>query len=144
MARYGRRRKPGPSKNEKKVRRRGEADQGSGALLRQVFPALSRLSIKLAFTDARGAVVKEEAFDFGPADACNLAFACQGVCGVGKFNLTARIERAVTEQETAFEASAPCGSPRYGTVNEPCGSTIKCTVNLSLSESAVLGQTDSV
>ncbi len=133
MARYGRRRKPGPSKNEKKVQRRGEADQTSGAPLGRVFPALSRLSIRLVLTDARGAAVKEESLDFGPGDVCNLAFACPGVCGVGKFNLTARIERAVTEGETRFEASAPCGSPRYGTVNEPCGSTIKCTVELSLS-----------
>lgn len=139
MARYGRRRKPGPSKNEKKVQRRGETDQTAAAPLERVFPALSRLSIKLVFTDARGAAVKEESLDLGPGDACSLAFACPGVCGVGKFNLTARIERAVLEREVAFEATAPCGSPRYGTVNEPCGSTIKCTVNLTLSGTPAAG-----
>ena len=133
MARFGRRRKIGPSKNEKKIRRRGEAGQVSSALLRHVFPTLSRLSVKLVFTDARGAVVKEESLDFSPGDPCDLAIACPGVCGVGKYNLTERIERAVTEQETALEASAPCGSPRYGTVNEPCGTSLKCTVALSLS-----------
>ncbi len=139
MARFGRRRKPGPSKNEKKIRRRGEAGQSSAALLKHIFPTLSKLSVKLIFTDARGQVVKEESLDFAPEDSCDLAFSCPGVCGVGKYNLKERIERAVTEQETTLEASAPCGSPRYGTVNEPCGSALKCTVGLSLAGSATTG-----
>jgi len=136
VARYGRRRRPGPSKNEKKVRRRGEGDPAAGAPLGQVFPMLSKLSIKFSFTDARGAVVQEESRDFGAGDPCDLAFACPGICGVGTFNMVERIERAITENETAFDAVAPCGSPRYGTVSEACGSTFKCSVNLSLSEAA--------
>ncbi len=133
MARYGRRRRPGPSKNEKKVRRRGDGDPIAGAPLKQVFPMLEKLSVKFTFTDARGAVVQEESRDFGASDPCDLTFTCPGICGVGTFNMTERIERAITENEAKFEAVAPCGSPRYGTVSEACGTTFKCSVELSLS-----------
>lgn len=131
MGRF-RRVQKGPTKNEKKIRRREDASRDYAAPLERRFPGLKHLSVELVFTDARGTVMKEEALRLTPEDPCDLTFDCPGICGVGKFDLAARIERALTEAEISFEAAADCGSPRYGTVKEPCGSSLKCRVELSL------------
>ncbi|MFH2203505.1 MAG: hypothetical protein ABIJ96_10345 [Elusimicrobiota bacterium] len=131
--RFQRRKKPGPSKNQKKIQRRAQSDHptATGPALRQLHPEISSLTIQLAITSPQNVLVQEETRRFTSADATNFACGCPGTCGVGKFDFSEKIGAMVEAQEPQGEASGTCKAEGFGGIPQPCGYAIKCRIEIA-------------
>ncbi len=120
-------RSTGPSKNDEKVQRGRDAERmsGSGNSLGSRFPTVSSLSLKLVFLSPHGAALGEEDRAFKPNDACDLAAACPGQCGVGDFDLAKKIDAMVANGQPVLEASGKCVQPIYAGAKELCGTELR-------------------
>src|SRR5262249_46072622 len=100
----------GPSKNEQKVQREREQEDRlrSAGTLGTRFPSVEHLTVKLEFRGPQQQVLGSEARDFRPQDSCNFSAACPGQCGVGSFNLEAKIEKVIEGREIRSEGSGKC------------------------------------
>ena len=128
-----RRGRSGPNKNEKKVRRAHEAanaDRAAG-LVGVRYPGIERLSVQLVFLDSRQNVLAQETRTFDSRDACNFSVNCPGRCGVGSFDLAAKIDLVVAAKETLSESSGKCQKPLYLGSPEACGCELKCKLEIS-------------
>lgn len=133
MARYfKKRRPPAENKNEMKVQRRQDEDR-RGTMLGQMYPNVGRLKVRLAFVTPRGEPAGEETRVIGQRDEANLSASCPGPCGVGTFNLGAKLASMVEAGETAADSSAKCQAERYGSVGEPCGYELRCHIDVEYS-----------
>jgi hypothetical protein len=130
MARYfKRRRAPGENKNEAKVQRR-ENEGRPGNCLGDLYPNVRQLKIKLRFVTPRQELAGEEDRVITPKDECGLLLSCPGSCGVGTFNLGAKLTSIIEAGEAASDSSAKCQAERYGSVGEPCGYELQCHVDV--------------
>jgi len=130
--RFKRRRKPGPSKNQKKVERRADdaRPSGGGPALGQAYPGVSSLTIQFAITSPQNELVTEETRRFSPGDPADLSCKCPGTCGVGAFDLTEKVSAMVEARETAGEASGSCPIEGFGGIPQPCAYVMKCSISI--------------
>jgi hypothetical protein len=124
MGRFRGRRK-GPSKNDKKVRRRENSDRTGSVALENRFPGISGLSLELVVNDERGEALERQSRSFSRGDSCDVAIACPGRCGVGAYDLSRVLSEAIEAGESSRDGSFPCKHPRYGTVSEACGCVLE-------------------
>src|SRR5947209_1711561 len=87
----------GPSKNEEKVERarRVEMLSRSANALSARYPDVRSMTVLLTFTGAQGQSLGEETRTYSQADPCDFAVACPGMCGVGSFDLAAKIAQVI-------------------------------------------------
>lgn len=129
--RYKKKRKPGPSKNIMKVRRRETEERaGSGATLSQVHPEVTHITIQLSVTSPQNVLITEETRRFSSSDTVDFSCECPGTCGVGKFNFSEKIGLMVAAQEAKSEASGAC-EVRVAGFPKPCGHIAKCGIEIA-------------
>lgn len=129
--RFKRKRKPGPSKNEKKVQRRDGGGFGTRPVLSQIHPEVSNLTIQIAFTSPQKALIKEETLTFSPEDATAFSCACPGVCDVGTFDFTEKIGDMVAAQELMAETTGTCQVEGLGGIPPTCGYILKAHIEIT-------------
>jgi len=130
--RFKKKRKPGPSKNQKKVARRAQDDAGPDSpVLGRLLPGVSSLTIAFSITSPQNELVKEENISFKQNEPVELSCACPGTCGVGKFDLSEKVAAMVEAQETEGEASGACQMEGFGGIPEPCGYIMHCRINIA-------------
>jgi len=124
---------PGPNKNEQKVLRRRELenrDRVAGTLGNR-FPSVERLSIELVFLSPQQQTLDRQSRSFEAADVCDFGVSCPGRCGVGSFNLEAKVEKVVTAGEASSESSGKCQEPMYGGSGEVCSCELRCKMSVT-------------
>ena len=135
MAGFPRRRRgpQGPNKNEQKVQQREAAERRvrSAGSLADRFPSVERLSISLEFRGPQDSVLGSENRVFRGADIVELAAPCPGLCGVGNFDLAAKIEQVVIAREPASQASGVCQERLYAGSPDVCGCRLACRIEIS-------------
>ena len=127
------RRNAGPSKNEEKIERNRQAETmlRSSNSLGARYPEVRSLTVKLAFFGAQGQSFGEETRSFAPPDPCNFAVSCPGRCGVGSFDLAAKISAIVLACETISKSSGICQEKLYAGAVEMCQCRLECTIEVS-------------
>lgn len=131
MAGYFKRRaRAGPSKNDKKVRRGQDAANRSrlAGVLSQRYSSLERLSVELQFLSPQKQVLDRKTLVFGPSDVCDFSVPCPGRCGVGSFDLAAKIKAVIEAREAISESSGTCQQPLYAGSPNVCGLELKCRI----------------
>lgn len=127
MADFYRKRKvkPGPSKNEQKVMRsrESEAANRSTPTLKSLYPPVDRLTIHLEFRSPQKAPLGNETRVFNANDPCRFTAPCPGTCGVGSFNLAAKIGKVVETAAAASEGTGVC--QEQGGAAGVCGCELK-------------------
>ncbi|MDE2038810.1 MAG: hypothetical protein KGO96_07945 [Elusimicrobia bacterium] len=128
------RRQKGPSKNEEKVERarQAEAIARPANSLASRFPTLRALTVTLSFTGAQGQTLGEETRRYGPQDPCDFSVPCPGLCGVGSFDLAAKIEQIAAAGETDSESNGVCQEILQ--TGGSCACALKCRVQASYLE----------
>ena len=126
------RRNAGPSKNEEKVERARQAErlQGGANLLSVRFPDVQSLTVKLTFSGAQGQFLADESRTFGPQDPCSFAVPCPGRCGVGSFDLAAKIGAIVTNHELESRSSGVCQEKLFAGAADMCQCKLDCVVTV--------------
>lgn len=127
---FKKKRKPGPSKNVKKVQRR-ETDGPVGATLRQIHPTISNITIQISITSPQKALVLEETRTIPPNAPADFACACPGTCGIGVFRFNEKISTMVERQEASAEISGACPEEGFGGIPQPCAYAITCRIDIS-------------
>lgn len=127
--RFKRKRKPGPSKNEKKVGRRDGSPNGPA--LRQIHPEVSNLTIQISFTSPQKALIKEETLTFSPEDPTAFSLACPGACDVGAFDFTEKIGDMIAAQESSSETTGTCKVEGLGGIPPMCGYVLKARIEIA-------------
>lgn len=127
------RRTVGPSKNEEKVERakQAEAMGRSSNYLGARYPNVKALKVALSFIGAQQQSLGGETRVFSPQDACNFAVSCPGLCGVGSFDLAAKIAQIIEAREEVSESSGICQERLHAGAGGPCGAALKCRVEVS-------------
>lgn len=121
----------GPSKNEQKLMRarRAEDEARSAGTLRDKFPAVARLKIRLTFLDHQR-LLEERDLALSPSDSAVFSVACPGRCGVGSFDFGKKIAETAAARRPFSESSAQCSQPLYGGSAEACGLEIRCRMDV--------------
>lgn len=129
---YKKRRIAGPSKNEQKIQREREnADRvRSAGTLKTRFPTVEHLIVALEFRGPQQQVLGSEVREFRPQDACEFSAACPGQCGVGSFNLEAKIEKVIESREPRSEGAGKCQEPLYAGAASVCGCELKAKIEV--------------
>jgi hypothetical protein len=116
----------GPSKNEEKVERQRQAESMSAVAAR--YPSVQSIKVSLNFLGAQQQSLGEETRSYGPGDSCDFAVPCPGMCGVGSFDLAAKIASVVTAGEGVSESSGVCQEQAAA---GPCGASLKCRIEVA-------------
>lgn len=131
---FKKRRRPraGPNKNEEKVLRRKELEgrERAAGTLQERYPSVERLSIQLVFLSPQHQTLEQDTRVFGQSDPCDFQVSCPGRCGVGSFNLEAKINKVVTDRQTTSESSGKCQEPLYGGSSDLCGCELRCKMEI--------------
>ena len=127
-----RRVRAGPNKNEQKVQRRLELEnrEQAAGTLQSRYPAVQGLSIHLVLLTPQHQILNEETRAFGPGDALDLEVPCPGRCGVGSFNLGAKVDSVITSRQERSESGGKCQEPLMGGSAELCGCELKCRMEV--------------
>ena len=125
-----RRRKPGPSKNEEKVRRQEDADRRGSIPLSAAYPRLEHLSGELSFAMAVGGVLETKRIQADRNQNVKLSFDCPGRCGSGQFHLGPKVSAAVAQGRERLDIAESCNERTMGV--EPCGCKLTGTLTLRL------------
>lgn len=123
------RRKAGPSKNDKKVSRAqtAEADERAAGTLSTRFPAVRGLKVKLSIATPQGVVLEETVENYGPNDAFVLEADCPGSCGSGNYDFAPLIIEALEQGRKAGSSQIICAEASYGGgPGGVCGCVAKC------------------
>jgi hypothetical protein len=130
------RRVVGPSKNEERVERnrREEALTRSSNSLGARFPNVRSLTVKLAFFGAQGQSFGEETRKFAPNDPCLFAVPCPGRCGVGSFDLAAKITAIIGAHEPQSQSSGVCQEPVAAGSSDTCQCRLDCAVEVAYTD----------
>ena len=123
------RRKAGPSKNEKKVGRAQTAEDNERAAgtLSSRFPTLRALRVKVSIATPQGVVLEESEESFGPNDPLILEADCPGSCGSGAYDFATLISPALERQEERGASQIICAEASYsGAAGAQCGCIAKC------------------
>jgi hypothetical protein len=133
-----RRAKPGPSKNEQKIMREKEAERRAvqAGLLRDRYPAVQKLSIRLDFNTPQGHLLDQQARALGPADVCDFsALSCPGRCsGAGMFDLETIVRQFLSTHQEKAENSGVCRVKFTPGSEEICGIRLQCRLEASYSD----------
>ena len=132
MAGYFKKRKgpSGPNKNEQKVMRSREQQSRGRSTLSSRFSTVRKITVKLDFLSPQQHVLGQEARTFGSDDACDFTVSCPGQCGVGAFNLAAKVEQLVTVRQAACDTGGKCQEPLYAGAASVCGCELKCRIEV--------------
>lgn len=109
-------RKVGPSKNDEKLQRAQDAEDGARAAgtLSANFPGVAGLKASLSVKGAQGQILEERVITLGAADPFLIEADCPGACGSGKFDFADHIAEALASDRLSGRADLPCGKPSYG------------------------------
>lgn len=127
-----RRAKPGPSKNELKVKRREREDnEAPEQTLEQRWPGVRSITVKLEFFTHQGHLMDEQTIRFGPTDVPDFEIECQGRCGGdGLFDLSEKIGQAVASGQSTVIGNDLCAVPVFPGTRETCSLQLKSKVDL--------------
>src|SRR5579885_3665933 len=123
------RRQVGPSKNEEKVERGRQAK--SAVPLGARYPQVRSLTIVLTFSGPQGQSFGQETRAFSPQDPCDFAVPCPGRCGVGSFDLAAKIEEVIAAQEQESKSSGVCQEVLFAGAADVCGCKLDCAITVA-------------
>jgi hypothetical protein len=129
-------RKPGPSKNEEKVRRgQAAADNASSAgTLAGRLSFVRSLTLKMTVTSPQGVVLSEENKKIGPNDPFLIEADCSGSCGSGSFDFSEGVAEALSRRQASGLVEFPCAEPSYsGGASAVCGCVARCAYQAELS-----------
>lgn len=122
-------RKVGPSKNEEKVRRAGEAadmERAAGTLSTR-YPSVRSLKVKVSISTPQGVVLEESVETYGPQDAFVLEADCPGSCGSGHYDFAVLITQALDAAQARGSNQVICQEASYsGAPGSVCGCVAKC------------------
>lgn len=122
-------RKVGPSKNEEKVRRAGEAadqERAAGTLSTR-YPGIRSLKVKVSIATPQGVVLEESEETYGPQDAFVLEADCPGSCGSGHYDFAVMISQALDAAQKKGSSQTVCAEASYsGAAGATCGCVAKC------------------
>lgn len=122
-------RKPGPSKNEEKLRRARDAraeEQAAGTLAER-FPSVRSVMVKLSVSTPQGVVLAESSETYGPDDYFQFEADCPGSCGSGKFDFSAVLADALQNGRASGTAQLVCAEQSYGGgPGGTCGCVARC------------------
>lgn len=108
------------------------ARQERSGLLRERFPVVQRLSVRLNFSTPQQHALDQETRSFGPADPCDFSATCPGRCGgKGSFDLAAKINAVVEGRQTRAEGSGVCQEPLYAGASDVCGFRLSCVIEVN-------------
>lgn len=126
-------RNTGPSKNEEKIERgrQAEAMNRQSNSLGARYPSVNNLVVHLAFLGAQQQSLGEETRKYGQNDPCDFAVPCPGMCGVGSFDLAAKISAVIGNQEERSEGGGTCQERLHAGTGPACGCSLKCRVEVS-------------
>ena len=109
-------RKPGPSKNDKKVSRGEAAEAASRAAgtIASRFPGVRSLKVSLAISTPQGVVLEQSEESYDAQDPFQLECDCPGSCGSGKYDFGPLVEEALTRGSKKGSAQLVCAEASYG------------------------------
>lgn len=127
------RRITGPSKNEEKVSRGRQEEylQRASNSLGARFPTVTRMTVRLDFLGPQGQSLSQETRAFAPSDSCSFSAPCPGTCGVGNFDLAAKIAAVVEAGEAVSEGAGVCQERLYAGSQAACGCQLRCRIEVS-------------
>jgi hypothetical protein len=130
---FKRKHRPGPSKNELKVQRGIAAEDRARntRFLKDLYPSVQRLSIQLEFISREGQPFDQQKRDFGPSSPCDFAVPCPGRCGVGSFDLAAKVALVVESKQAVSESTGICQEPLFAGATEVCGFQLRCRIEIA-------------
>ena len=123
------RRKAGPSKNDKKVSRAQtlEDNERAAGTLSSRFPTLRALRVKVSIATPQGVVLEESEETYSPNDPLILEADCPGSCGSGSYDFAALITGPLERREERGTAQIICAETSYsGAAGAQCGCIAKC------------------
>lgn len=123
------RRKAGPSKNEKKVGRAQTAEDNERAAgtLSTRYPYLRALRVKVSIATPQGVVLEESEESFSPNDPLILEADCPGSCGSGAYDFAALIAPMLERRDERGSGQTICVEASYsGAAGAQCGCVAKC------------------
>lgn len=123
------RRKAGPSKNEKKVGRQQNAEdqERAAGTISTRFPAVRALRVKVSIATPQGVVLEESEETYGPNDPFYLEADCPGSCGSGSYDFAGLIAQSIESMQERGSAQIICAEPSYsGAAGATCGCIAKC------------------
>jgi len=116
----------GPNKNELKVSR-GEAESRAkqqAGTLRERFPQVSRLEVRLRMITPADAVLEETRRVIGADEALLLDVPCLGGCGNGLFLLMEVLQKMLSSSEESHEGLGICQGVSYMDPRNICGTKL--------------------
>ncbi len=118
-----RRKSQGANKNEEKVQRAADARsrESSGATLQARYPSVRQLAFTLRFLTPQQQLLEEKALTLQANDACRWDASCPGRCGVGRFDFSEAVSRAIGQRQAVAEGSVSCREPLYAGAKDTCG-----------------------
>jgi hypothetical protein len=122
------RRKPGPSKNEEKIRRNENEARLSSIPLSANYPRLESLAGELTFNYPPGNVLDSVKIQASRSQPVTLSFDCPGRCGRGKFHLGPKLAEAMTQNRERLDVAIPCPERSMGT--DACGCELRGVLQL--------------
>ncbi len=122
-------RKVGPSKNEKKVGRAqiAEENERAAGTLSTRYPFVRALRVKVSISTPQGVVLEESEETYGPGDPFVLEADCPGSCGSGSYDFAVMIAESLERRADQGTSQTVCAEPSYsGAPGAQCGCVAKC------------------
>ncbi len=127
-----RRASSGPGKNEQKVLRRKELEsqQRAAGGFGGPFPSGQRFLLQLVFLTPQQQTLDQQTRVSDSSQPYDLRVSCPGRCGVGSFNLEAKVDEVVATHQTSSESLGTCQEPLYGSSTDLCGCKLRCKIEV--------------
>jgi len=128
-----RKRNVGPNKNEEKVSR-SKQSEGLGGLTNSLgarYPSVARLTVRLQFLSPQQHLLGEETRVFNPQDGCDFSAPCPGRCGVGDFDLAAKISSIVSSGQAVSESNGVCQERLFAGSSDICDCRLQCHMEVA-------------
>jgi hypothetical protein len=127
-------RKPGPSKNEEKIRRAqaAQAEERAAGTVAERFPSVRQIVLKLSVSTPQGVVLSEASETYGPDDAFQFEADCPGSCGSGNYDFGPILADALQNARASGTAQIICAEQSYGGgPGGTCGCVARCDFTVS-------------
>jgi hypothetical protein len=99
--------------------------------LGQMFPTVQKLSLQVDFLTPQEELMDQKTMTFGAQDVFALTVPCQGRCGRGEFDLSAKVRSVVEALQTRAEGRAVCPEPLFNGSTDPCGFHMRCRIDVA-------------
>ncbi|UPT75630.1 MAG: hypothetical protein M0D55_08140 [Elusimicrobiota bacterium] len=132
------RRKVGPSKNEKKVGRAqiAEDNERAAGTISSRYPHVKALRVKVSIATPQGVVLETSEETYGPNDPLVLEADCPGSCGSGAYDFAALIAEPLERRDERGAAQVICVEPSYsGAAGAQCGCIAKVEFTAEVAKS---------